>query len=215
MTADHGEGMVFSGYSTPLGSDIFGMDRQASDVDLKQYPVLTYAAGPGQYSYLRHQHPKETIQPSTVPKSWGNHGGEDVALYAVGPLSTLLFAGTVDQTYIPQAIAYVLCISIHADRCSKTPMTVNNRTDFEQFDKLSLTEPLANSTTLSDNTDEISSSISKLTDTDSINNFLEESILNQSTNAQPLSGNCCNSFSHAIGLSIVLVMQILLFSPLL
>lgn len=120
MTADHAEGMIFSGYNSPIGSDIMGVDHSSSDVDLKYYPILTYAAGPGNYAYEPKKHPKETFQPSTIPKSWGNHGGEDVPLYAAGPLSSTLFTGTIDQTYIPQAIAYALCISIHSDRCSQT-----------------------------------------------------------------------------------------------
>lgn len=120
ITADHASGIVFSGYSTPISSDIFGLDTQPSDVDLKRHPILTYAAGPGQYSYQRGSSAKDTVQPSTIPKSWGNHGGEDVTLFAVGPLSTVLFTGTVDQTYIPHAIAYAMCISIHSDRCKNS-----------------------------------------------------------------------------------------------
>ncbi|XP_063708293.1 alkaline phosphatase-like [Culicoides brevitarsis] len=119
VTADHAEGMIFSGYNSPIGTDIMGVDRSTSDVDNKHYPVLTYAAGPGHYAYERKKHSKETFQPSTIPKSWGNHGGEDVPLFAVGPLSSTLFTGTFDQTYIPQAISYALCISIHSDRCNR------------------------------------------------------------------------------------------------
>lgn len=165
--------MVFSGYSTPLGHDIFGMDKQPSDVDLKTYPVISYAAGPGQYSYVRNQHPKDTVQPSTVPKSWGQHSGEDVALFAVGALSTLLFSGTVDQTYIPHAISYALCISIHADRCKVD-------TDFGQLEGL----PQVSHNFLT------SASVVEVTDRLNFSDFssISESFVDQSTNTD--SGSC-------------------------
>lgn len=37
------------------------------------------------------------------------HGGEDVPIYANGPMS-FLFEGTVEQSYIPHAMAYAACI---------------------------------------------------------------------------------------------------------
>jgi hypothetical protein len=37
------------------------------------------------------------------------HGAEDVAIYAQGPMS-YLFEGTVEQSYIPHAMAYAACI---------------------------------------------------------------------------------------------------------
>jgi hypothetical protein len=37
------------------------------------------------------------------------HGGEDVPIYANGPMS-FLFTGTVEQSYIPHAMAYAACI---------------------------------------------------------------------------------------------------------
>ncbi len=37
------------------------------------------------------------------------HGGEDVAIYARGPMGHL-FEGTVEQSYIPHAMAYAACI---------------------------------------------------------------------------------------------------------
>uniref|UniRef100_A0A336LPP2 alkaline phosphatase n=1 Tax=Culicoides sonorensis TaxID=179676 RepID=A0A336LPP2_CULSO len=130
VTADHAEGMLYSGYNTPIGSNILGVDPSKSDADGQYYPLLTYAAGTGNYAYERNKHPKDTIQPSTIPKSWGNHGGEDVPLFAAGPLSSTLFTGTIDQTYIPQAIAYAMCISIHLERCNRQ----NNNENIEIYE---------------------------------------------------------------------------------
>jgi hypothetical protein len=38
----------------------------------------------------------------------GDHGGEDVAIYANGPMS-FLFTKTVEQNFIPHAMAYAAC----------------------------------------------------------------------------------------------------------
>lgn len=46
-----------------------------------------------------------------------NFAGEDVPVYALGPLATTLFTGTFDQSYIPHAIAYSACIGEHRLRC--------------------------------------------------------------------------------------------------
>lgn len=49
------------------------------------------------------------IQQSAVPRKWDTHGGEDVPVYATGSMSHLV-KGVVDQTYIPYAISFGLCI---------------------------------------------------------------------------------------------------------
>lgn len=54
-----------------------------------------------------------------MPRTWATHGGEDVPIFAVGPLATVLFSGSVDQSYIPHAISYAACLDHHASRCSR------------------------------------------------------------------------------------------------
>ncbi|XP_023229074.1 alkaline phosphatase, tissue-nonspecific isozyme-like [Centruroides sculpturatus] len=44
------------------------------------------------------------------------HGGEDVPVYAHGPMSHL-FRGVFEQTYIPHAMAYAACIGPEKDNC--------------------------------------------------------------------------------------------------
>lgn len=67
-----------------------------------------------------------------MPRAWATHGGEDVPVFAIGPLSTLLFSGSIDQSYIPHAISYAACLETrHASRCSTnsaggTPINVND-----------------------------------------------------------------------------------------
>lgn len=60
-----------------------------------------------------------SLQTAGVPRAWATHGGEDVPVFAIGPLSSILFSGSIDQSYIPHAISYAACLqSEHADRCT-------------------------------------------------------------------------------------------------
>lgn len=52
---------------------------------------------------------KNFIQESGVFIKSETHGGEDVAIFAKGPMSHL-FDGTLEQSYIPHAMAYAACI---------------------------------------------------------------------------------------------------------
>lgn len=36
-------------------------------------------------------------------------------------MATILFAGVVEQSYIPHAIAYAACLAHHAKRCQEKP----------------------------------------------------------------------------------------------
>jgi alkaline phosphatase len=51
---------------------------------------------------------KEYLQEAAVFNKMGDHGGEDVAIYANGPMS-FLFTKTVEQNFIPHAMAYAAC----------------------------------------------------------------------------------------------------------
>lgn len=96
-----------------------------SDVDGQPYSTLLYGNGPG-YSTPRAiplnittvSEDKNAVHGSAVPRQWGTHGGEDVPVYALGPLATTLFAGTFDQSYIPHAIAYSACVGEYTQRCN-------------------------------------------------------------------------------------------------
>ncbi|KAL6259664.1 hypothetical protein P5V15_009580 [Pogonomyrmex californicus] len=64
-----------------------------------------------------------------VPRAWATHGGEDVPVFAIGPLAGALFSGSIDQSYIPHAIAYAACLAHHASRCSRDPTNNANASD--------------------------------------------------------------------------------------
>lgn len=51
----------------------------------------------------------EYVQESAVYLAEETHSGEDVPIYAMGPMS-FLFEGTVEQNYIAHAMAYSACI---------------------------------------------------------------------------------------------------------
>ena len=48
-------------------------------------------------------------------------GVRSVVCFCQGPLASLIFSGTFDQSYIPHAIAYAACLGEHNQRCSGGP----------------------------------------------------------------------------------------------
>ncbi|CAH0399763.1 unnamed protein product [Chilo suppressalis] len=127
VTADHGHVMTFGGQATPRGHPVLGADTVVSDIDGLRYTTLLYGTGPG------HSEPRalplnttasapanvDAVHAAAVPRQWATHGGEDVPIYALGPMATILFAGVVEQSYIPHAIAYAACLAHHSRRCQE------------------------------------------------------------------------------------------------
>ncbi|VDO02458.1 unnamed protein product [Rodentolepis nana] len=80
--------------------------------------AMLYSTGPSatiNSSRIDLHLPKETLQdknfsiPSLVPMPWASHGGDDVGVYANGAFSQL-FHSTVDNTFIAQAMKFVMCL---------------------------------------------------------------------------------------------------------
>ncbi|CAL1289807.1 unnamed protein product [Larinioides sclopetarius] len=122
VTSDHSQGMNFAGYAN-VGEDIFGI-AEISKEDKKPYTTLMYSSGPG-YKITSTGRPnitgvntadKDYLQQATVPRSSATHGGEDVGVYAVGPMAHL-FTGVYDQHYIAHAMAYAACIGRNKEHC--------------------------------------------------------------------------------------------------
>uniref|UniRef100_A0A8D8IF20 Alkaline phosphatase n=1 Tax=Culex pipiens TaxID=7175 RepID=A0A8D8IF20_CULPI len=116
VTADHSHTMTYNGY-TKRGNDILGI-ADVSDRDNLPYTTLSYANGEGYYSTYKKDNLAEredisgydytdyrTQYPATVPLSSETHGGEDVTVYASGPMAHL-FTGNIEQNVIPDLIAY-------------------------------------------------------------------------------------------------------------
>lgn len=53
---------------------------------------------------------------AAVPLSMETHGGEDVAVFAKGPMAHLLH-GVHEQNYIPHVMAYASCIGQNRRHC--------------------------------------------------------------------------------------------------
>lgn len=53
---------------------------------------------------------------AAVPLSMETHGGEDVAVFAKGPMAHLLH-GVHEQNYIPHVMAYASCIGQNRQHC--------------------------------------------------------------------------------------------------
>ncbi|XP_066983168.1 alkaline phosphatase-like [Macrobrachium rosenbergii] len=129
LTADHSHVFTLGGDNTPRGHPLTGLDVEMSDVDGKPYTILLYGNGPG-YAHSTPTGRQDLtgfntqdinfVQQAAVPRKYETHGGEDVPVYAQGP-GSYLFSGTVEQTYIPHAIAYASCISDDNTHCEKPP----------------------------------------------------------------------------------------------
>ncbi|KAK2148445.1 hypothetical protein LSH36_497g01016 [Paralvinella palmiformis] len=117
ITADHSHTLTLGTYPA-RGSNILGfVDNLALEyADVKdEYPVtaLMYANGPG--SNKREDLDGDVdptaddfLQPSLVPMRYETHGGEDVAIYARGPMAHLIH-GVKEQNYIGHVMAYAAC----------------------------------------------------------------------------------------------------------
>lgn len=71
---------------------------------------------------------KDYVQQAAVPLDSETHGGEDVALFARGPMAHL-FQGVYEQNYIAHAMAFAACVGTNQEHCAataepdKTPFT--------------------------------------------------------------------------------------------
>lgn len=108
VTADHSHVFTMAGYSE-RGNPILGVVKAKGETvkgeDGKPYTSLGYGNGPG---YIEGPRPdltnavtmdKNYRQLSTVPLKSETHGGEDVALFAVGPWAHLV-RGTIEQNVV-------------------------------------------------------------------------------------------------------------------
>ncbi|KAG8430501.1 hypothetical protein GDO86_020483, partial [Hymenochirus boettgeri] len=134
VTADHSHVFSFGGY-THRGNSIFGLAPDLSDVDQKPFTSILYGNGPGyklengsreNVSTVDFNHPNYLAQ-SAVPLRMETHGGEDVAVFAKGPMAHLLH-GVHEQNYIPHVMAYASCIGQNQEHCSSAKSKHGPRT---------------------------------------------------------------------------------------
>jgi alkaline phosphatase len=128
VTADHSHTFTMGGYPA-RGNPILAFIDSASLADsppTDKMPVLTLSYANGVTGFLGRanltgQDPTSNKfrQPSLVPMAIETHGGEDVAIYARGPMSHL-FHGVQEQSYIPHVMAYASCVGQNKAHCRRT-----------------------------------------------------------------------------------------------
>ncbi|XP_055074730.1 alkaline phosphatase, intestinal, tandem duplicate 1 [Misgurnus anguillicaudatus] len=125
VTADHSHVFTFGG-NTPRGNPIFGLAPKNGDDNLPFTSIL-YANGPG-YVHVNGTRgnvsavdylDEEYMQQAAVPLESETHGGEDVAIYAKGPMAHL-FHGVKEQNYVAHAMAYAACLEPYTN-CPPQP----------------------------------------------------------------------------------------------
>ncbi|KAF7494481.1 Alkaline phosphatase [Sarcoptes scabiei] len=118
VSADHSQPLIISGYSN-RGNRINGLSTK-SDQKNRPFSTLMYGTGPGHLDdQQRSELTNDTLRKSLydlkhqyysgISTSKSLHTGEDVALYAIGPMAHL-FGGTVEQSYIAHVISFASCI---------------------------------------------------------------------------------------------------------
>ncbi|CAL8309769.1 unnamed protein product [Lota lota] len=120
VTADHSHVFTLGG-NTPRGNAIFGLASKKAD-DSMPFTSILYANGPGYVHVngtranitLVDYYDEEYMQQAAVPLDSETHGGEDVAIYAQGPMAHL-FHGVKEQNYVAHVMAYAACLEPYKD----------------------------------------------------------------------------------------------------
>merc|ERR1712135_238982 len=127
VTADHSHTFMFGG-EAQRGNPIFGY-ANSDALDHKPYSTLVYGNGEGfqkggegydsQFQFIAPQSRSDLTttdlaqsgmhQQSAAPIGSEDHGAEDVAIFARGPMSHL-FHTSHEQTYIPYVMRYASCV---------------------------------------------------------------------------------------------------------
>ncbi|KAJ1519733.1 hypothetical protein ONE63_004989 [Megalurothrips usitatus] len=111
VAADHSHAFTINGYPA-RGADVLGFAD-----DENKYETLTYATGPGAAPEIRGE-PGSVYYRHFAPTFLKDaaHGGEDIVLYATGPLAQL-FTGVFEQNYMAHAVSYAACTGPLANLC--------------------------------------------------------------------------------------------------
>ncbi|XP_033751098.1 uncharacterized protein LOC117335220 isoform X2 [Pecten maximus] len=127
VTADHSHPFNIAGYSY-RGNDILGITIPYWDEpprDGLPYTTLVYGNGPGRRPYEGRANytgvdtsSDDFKQEAAVPLSYETHSGEDVGIYALGPMAHLLY-GVQEQHYVAHVMQYAACVGDYKDDCKR------------------------------------------------------------------------------------------------
>ncbi|XP_046572230.1 alkaline phosphatase-like [Haliotis rubra] len=125
-TADHSHTMMMAGYPS-RGNNILGVVDTSLDDDNLTYTTLIYGNGRNvNYGGRRNLTNDVTTNvnytsEAAVRHNIETHGGEDVGIYARGPMSHL-FHGVHEQNYIAHVMMYASCVGPYAEdrQCARS-----------------------------------------------------------------------------------------------
>lgn len=82
---------------------------------------------------------KDYRSDTALPAKYESHAGEDVPVYARGPMAHL-FHGVHDQSYIPYVMGYASCIGPNQQHCNGawSHLSTNHRMSFLKFVSIAL-----------------------------------------------------------------------------
>lgn len=122
VTADHSHVFGIAGYPS-RGNNILATVDTVGDgeaaVDKMPYLTLGYLNGPkfGRVNLTGVDTTgKDFQQPSGLQMPYETHGGEDVIIYARGPMAHM-FHRTHEQSYIGHVLMYSSCLGLYKDKC--------------------------------------------------------------------------------------------------
>lgn len=109
VTADHSHSFTLNGYPA-RGNPILGV-AGLSEKDGLPYTTLSYANGPSTTKRKADANTEavDYQQVSAVPLRLETHAGEDVALYAVGPMAHVVH-GVLEQHTVAHLVDYATCL---------------------------------------------------------------------------------------------------------
>ncbi|KAJ0176442.1 hypothetical protein K1T71_007621 [Dendrolimus kikuchii] len=121
VSSDHAHTMTVAGYPS-RGNDILSFVDTSKGSDGIPYTTISYANGKADsigadgkrvdvtlHSDFLARDPNY-VYPSLVPLDSETHGGEDVAVFAIGPWQHL-FTASYEQNLLPHLMAYAMCLT--------------------------------------------------------------------------------------------------------
>ncbi|XP_072017444.1 alkaline phosphatase-like [Amphiura filiformis] len=136
VTSDHAQALSFTGYSSRAafwqGNTILGF-TDGLDEDELPFTSLQYSTGPGgiqeaeslaengtRRNLFFEEGGPDFVYSAGVPKSSSNHAGQDVPVYAAGPMS-FMFHRTHEQNYVAHVARMAACLGEYEGDCNRTP----------------------------------------------------------------------------------------------
>lgn len=127
VTADHSHVFTIGGMAPTRGNDILGIVNEYTEyyyepLDGKKMTTLMYANGPKGLRDGQNRTDPGTMDTtaddyrfdSLVPTLSETHSGEDVGIYAQGPMAHM-FRGVLEQNVIAHVMAFASCVGEYSD----------------------------------------------------------------------------------------------------